>query len=175
MTVSDATSESAEQPFELDDVLLKTASAYDRCTASSRSERCAVPDTFRAEIDRLRSAYEAAVAAGDVSALTPLLEEGAVIVQPGAPEWAAMAASAPGLPFPPGARIAIHPLEVVELSSEWAYEFGTATTTYVPRGSRDETQLHDTYLVLFRNTGKGWKVYREVASSGPPPGGWPAD
>ena len=88
-----------------------------------------MPNTFNAEIDKLRSAYEAAVAAGDASAMSPLLEEGAVFVRPGAPEWAAMAAAAPGLPFPPGAKIAISPIEVVELSKEWAYEFGTSTTT----------------------------------------------
>ena len=132
-------------------------------------------NTFKAEIDKLRSAYEAAVAAGDASAMSPLVEEGAVFVRPGSPEWEAMAAAAPGLPFPPGAKIAISPIEVVELSKEWAYEFGTATTTYTPQGSQAAIQLHDTYLVLFRNTGKGWKAYREVASSGPPPGGWPMD
>ena len=97
-----------------------------------------MPNTFRAEINKLRSAYEAAVAGGDPSAMSPLLEDGAVFVRPGAPAWEAMAAAAPGFPFPPGAKIAISPIEVVELS-------------------------------------KGWKAYREVASSGPPPGGWPVD
>lgn len=111
--------------------------------------------------------------AGDASAMSPLLDEGAVFVRPGSPEWVAMAAAAPGLPFPPGATIRISPLEVVELSAGWAYEFGTSITTYTPEGSQDAIQLRDTYLVLFRNTGKGWKAYREVASSAPPPGGWP--
>ncbi len=37
------------------------------------------------------------------------------------------------------------------------------------------SQLRDTYLILFRNTGDGWKAFREVASSSPPPGGWPTD
>jgi ketosteroid isomerase-like protein len=134
-----------------------------------------MPNTFKAEIDKLRSAYEAAVSQGDASAMSPLLADGAVMVRPGAPDWEAMAASASRMPFPPGAKIAISPIEVVELSEEWAYEFGTATTTYTPQGSRDAIQLNDTYLVLFRNTGNGWKAYREVASSGPPPGGWPVD
>jgi ketosteroid isomerase-like protein len=136
-------------------------------------ERCAMPNVFRAAIDKLRSAYEAAVAAGDVTAMSRLLADGAVMVRPGTPDWDAMAAAASGLPFPPGAKIAISPIEVVELSREWAYEFGTATTTYTPDGSHEAIQLHDTYLVLFRDTGDGWKAYREVASSAPPPGGWP--
>jgi ketosteroid isomerase-like protein len=133
------------------------------------------PSTFRAAIDNLRAAYEAAVASGSSNAVTPLLADGAVMVRPGGPDWDAMAASAAGAPFPLGARIAITPIEVVAMSEEWAYEFGTAITTYTPEGAAEERQLRDTYLLLFRNTGNGWKAFREVASSSPPPGGWPTD
>ena len=56
---------------------------------------------------------------------------------------------------PPGATIAIKPIEVVSLSREWAYEFGTSITTYTPEGADTAQQLRDTYLVLFRNTGDG--------------------
>lgn len=107
--------------------------------------------------------------------MATLLADGAVMVRPGGPDWDAMAAAASGAPFPPGARIAIAPIEVVALSKEWAYEFGTATTTYIPEGSDKAIELRDTYLVIFRNTGKGWQAYREVASSAPPPSGWPDD
>ena len=133
------------------------------------------PAAFRAEIDKLRSQYESAVAAGDVNAISSLLADGAVMVRPGGSDWDAMAAAASGAPFPPGAKIAITPIEVVSLSKEWAYEFGTATTTYLPEGSDTALELRDTYLILFRNTGKGWQAYREVASSAPPPSGWPRD
>jgi ketosteroid isomerase-like protein len=132
-----------------------------------------MPDTFKAEIDELRTNYEAAVAAGDIDAMRPLLADGVVMVRPGSPEWESMAAVAQGLPFPPGASIDIRPIEVVALSEEWGYEFGTAITTYTPPGSDAATHLRDTYLLLFRNTGDGWKAYREVASASPPPGGWP--
>lgn len=127
----------------------------------------------RAEIDKLRSEYEVAVAGSRTDAMQRLLAHGAVMVRPGAPAWEAMAAAASGAPFPAGAKIVINPIEVVALSEEWAYEFGTATTTYVPPGSREATQLRDTYLLLLRKTREGWKAYREVASSSPPPGGWP--
>ena len=130
---------------------------------------------IRAEIDRLRSAYETAVASGNPQKLTPLLAEGAVMVRPGAPDWNAMAAAAKGAPFPPGATIAIKPIEVVALNREWAYEFGTSLTTYTPEGADTPQQLRDTYLVVFRNTGDGWKAYREVASAAAPQGGWPRD
>ena len=131
--------------------------------------------SIRTEIDQLRAKYEAAVASGTAEALTPLLAEGAVMVQPGAPDWNAMAAAAKGAPFPPGATIAIKPIEVVALSREWAYEFGTSITTYTPEGADTAQQLRDTYLVLFRNTGDGWKAYREVASAAAPPSGWPGN
>ena len=136
-----------------------------------------MPNTssIKTEIDRLRSAYEAAVASGDPRSLMPLLAEGAVMVRPGAPDWNAMAVAAAGAPFPPGARIKIRPLEIVPLSSEWAFEFGTSITTYTPSGASEPVKLRDTYLILLRNTGDGWKAYREVASASPPPGGWPGE
>lgn len=131
-------------------------------------------NAVRAEIDKLRSAYEHAVAAGRIEAMLPLLAEGAVMVHPGAPDWKAMQAAASGAPFPPSARIAICPIEVVVLSDDWAYEFGTSTTTYTPPGAEEVIQLRDTYLIIFRKTADGWRAFREVASSSPPPGGWPA-
>jgi ketosteroid isomerase-like protein len=129
--------------------------------------------SIRAEIDQLRSAYEDAVASGNLEAMKPLLAAGAVMVHPGAPDWNAMATAAKGAPFPPGATIAIEPIEVVALNHEWAYEFGTSITTYTPEGADAPQQLRDTYLIVFRNTGDGWKAYREVASAAPPPTGWP--
>ena len=144
--------------------------------ACQGEEHAAVnPSAFRAEIDQLRSEYEAAVAEGAADAMAALLADGAVMVRPGGPDWDAMAAAASGAPFPPGAKITITPIEVVALSKEWAYEFGTAVTTYTPDGADKAQQLRDTYLILLRNTGDGWKAYREVASSAPPPGGWPPD
>jgi ketosteroid isomerase-like protein len=146
------------------------------CQGESKDSEATVDATaVRAEIDQLRAAYETAVASGDANSLTPLLAEGAVMVRPGAPDWEAMAAAAAGQPFPPGSRIVINPIEVVALNKQWAYEFGTSTTTYTPPGANEAVELHDTYLVLFRNTGHGWQAYREVASSAPPPGGWPGD
>ena len=142
---------------------------------SSRQQGAVEPSAIRAEIDQLRSEYEAAVAKGAPDAIAALLADGAVMVRPGAPDWDAMAAAASGAPFPPGAKITITPIEVVALSKEWAYEFGTSVTTYTPDGAGKAQQLRDTYLILFRNTGDGWKAYREVASSAPPPSGWPTD
>ena len=147
------------------------------CGMSARDQQSTVAvdtATIRAAIDSLRSAYEQAVAAGNFDAMSALLAESAVMVPPGGPEWDSMFAAASGAPFPPGATIDITPIEVVALSNEWAYEFGTSITTYTPEDAKESRQLRDTYLILLRNRGEGWKAFREVASSRPPPGGWPS-
>ena len=151
------------------------AAVLGACQGESSQQAAVDLSAFRAEIDQLRSEYEAAVAKGAPEAMVALLADGAVMVRPGGPDWDAMTAAASGAPFPPGAKIKITPIEVVPLSKEWAYEFGTAVTTYTPDGADQAVQLRDTYLILFRNTGDGWKAYREVASSAPPPGGWRGD
>jgi ketosteroid isomerase-like protein len=146
------------------------------CQAEERQQAEAVTsaaEASRAAIDRLRAEYEKAVAASDFDAMSALLAEGAVMIRPGAPDWKSMEAAAGGAPFPRGATIDIKPIEVVVLNKEWAYEFGTSITTYTPEGADGVQQLRDTYLILLRNSGDGWKAYREVASSSPPPNGWP--
>jgi ketosteroid isomerase-like protein len=151
------------------------AASLAACEAQVPQKHAAVDTTaIRAAIDNLRSAYEQAVAAGDFEAMTALLAKDAVMVRPGGPEWDSMFRAASGAPFPAGATIDITPIEVVALSNEWAYEFGTSVTTYAPEGATDAVQLRDTYLIVLRNTGDGWKAFREVASSAPPPGGWPS-
>src|SRR5262245_53512816 len=157
-------------------VLIATVIALAGCQRDASTPLSAAEQaSIRAEIDKLRAQYEAGVASGTPESLTPLLAQGAVMVPPGSPDWNALAAAAKGAPFPPGATIAIKPIEVAALSREWAYEFGTSITTYTPEGADAAQQLRDTYLVLFRNTGDGWKAYREVASAASPPGGWPGN
>lgn len=123
----------------------------------------------RAAIDTLRSTYEGAVASGNFESMGAMLAEGAVMVRPGGPQWDSFFAASP-LPFPPGSTIDIEPIEVHVASREWAYEFGNSTVTYTPKGASESRSLRDTYIVIFRNTGGGWKVYREVASSNLPQG-----
>ena len=140
-----------------------------------QSEPPAAVDTaaVRAAIDSLRSDYEQAVASGNFDKLSTGLAEGAVMVPPGGPKWDAMFKSSK-LPFPPGATIDITPIEIRVLSPEWAYEFGTSVLTYKPAGAAAAETMNDTYLVLFRKTPGGWKLFREVASSNLPPQGSPS-
>ena len=140
-----------------------------------RAEQRETIDTaaITAIVDSLRSAYEKAVAAGDFDAMARIVAEDAVMVGPGGPEWESMREAASARAFPPGATIDISPIELVVLNEEWAYEFGTSIVSYTPEGAKEGRQLRDTYLILLRDAGDGWKAYREVASSSPPPEGWP--
>ena len=130
-------------------------------------------DAAFAEIDILRSDFEAAVASGDMGALMSLVTPGAIMTQPGAADWKAMQEFAGALPFPPGAQIDITPYETVIANSEWAFERGSSRVTYASPKNGKEVVLRDAYLIVFRNDGGGWKVYREVASASVPPEGWP--
>lgn len=121
-----------------------------------------------AALDSIRALYEEAVAARDFAAMAGVLADGAIMVGPGGPAWDSLRAASDG-PWPPGATIAITPIEVRVLSDQWAYEFGTSVATYTPPGARRVRTLTDTYLVLFRRTPVGWKLYREVASPAAPP------
>lgn len=144
-----------------------TALLLTACQASDRqgSSRSADVDTtaVMATIDSMRTLYERSVATGDFESMGSLLAEGAVMVGPGGPQWDSLRAASE-LPWPPGATLEISPIEVRVLSDEWAYEFGTSTATYTPTGASAPRTLRDTYLILFRNTADGWKLYREVAS-----------
>lgn len=115
-------------------------------------------------IDSLRNSYQEAVATENYKNLSSLVTESAIMVQPGSPEWESMR-SETQYPFPPGATIDIKPIEVQVMSEKWAYEYGNATITYTPKGSKELKTLRDSYLVLLKNTADGWKVHREVASS----------
>jgi ketosteroid isomerase-like protein len=139
-----------------------------------QSEQQAAVDTLaiRATIDSMRSAYEEGVAKGDFEKIATMLADGAVMVPPGGAPWDSMYAASE-YPFPPGATIDITPIEVHVLSEDWAYEFGTSTVTYTPEGADEARKLNDTYLVVFRNTPEGWKLYREVASSNLAPNAGP--
>lgn len=117
-----------------------------------------------ASIDSLRAAYENAFAAGDVKKMATLLTDDGRFVQPGGAQWDSMRAASKG-PFPSGATLDISPMEVRVLSKDWAYELGTATLAYTPKGPGKERTLPHTYLLLLRKTPEGWKAHREVASS----------
>lgn len=125
------------------------------------------------EIDALREQFQRAVAEGDMATLGAIVTTDAILLQPGSAEWKKMQATAGGAPFPPGATIKITPFQTTVIDAEWAFERGASLVTYPDPESGDEIELRDAYLIIFRNDGDGWRLYREVASASVPPEGWP--
>lgn len=150
-------------PFLL--MLVATVSLTACQSQEPQSPQAVAVDTSAviATIDSLRTLFEQTVATGDFETMSSMLANGAVMVGPGGPQWDSLR-TASAFPWPPGATLDIEPIETVVLNEEWAYDFGTSTATYTPAGASEPQVLHDTYLLLLRNTESGWKLYREVAS-----------
>lgn len=123
----------------------------------------------RAEIDRLRDGFEEFVSTLDMTIAEPMIAEGAVMVPPAGNGWNEMLAAGGDAPYPAGSSIEITPIETVVIDGEWAYEMGTSVFTWTPEGADEPVELRDTYLILLRNQGDGWKIWREVASANMPP------
>jgi len=130
-------------------------------------------EAILAEIDALRDGFEEFVATLDMEMAAPMIAEGAMMVPPAGGGWSDMhaAAAEAGMPVPyaPGLTAEITPIETVVMSEEWVYDFGTSVFTWTPEGADEPVILEDTYLILLRNQGDGWKVWREVASANLPP------
>lgn len=124
-----------------------------------------------AEVYELRDSFEEFIATLDMEMAGPMLAEGAIMVPPAGNGWSDMlaAAAAIGAPYAPGMTAEITPIETVVINEEWVYDFGTSVFTWTPEGADEPVVLEDTYLILLRNQGDGWKVWREVASANLPP------
>lgn len=124
-----------------------------------------------ATFDSLRSAYEEAYAAGNMEAVSALPHPKAMYSPPGHPPIQSRDSilAYESRSRPPGATIDLRPTDTRILSSEWVYEFGTATVTFTPEGADSSRSAESTYLAIFRKTPEGWKTYREVISTNAPP------
>lgn len=128
---------------------------------------------IEASIDSLRTAFEEDYSDGELDETVELVHPEMMQSPPGRPPLrgrdSVMAYQSRSLP--PGATMKMEPVDLQVMSEEWAYEWGTATTTFVPEGGEEEQSVKGTYLAIFRNTGDGWKGYREVYNFHRPPGG----
>lgn len=137
---------------------------HDQETSSEVAQPQLDQAAFRATIDRMREDFMAAADSGNWESAASILDPEVVMVVPGGEDWAAIKAASE-LPYPPGTQLNITPVEVRQLGLDWGYEFGTNVITWTPEGADEPTTLTDTYLVLFRRSDEGWKLYREVASA----------
>lgn len=138
---------------------------HDQETSSEVAEPQLDQAAFRATIDRMREDFMAAADSGNWESAASILDPEVVTVVPGGEDWAAIKAASE-LPYPPGTQLDITPIEVRQLGPDWGYELGTNAITWTPEGADEPTTLTDTYLVLFRRSDEGWKLYREVATAG---------
>ena len=153
--------------------ILMVLPLFAACVDAGASTEASVDrDAVIEDINALRGQFETAVAAGDMAAFGAIVTPDAIMTQPGSADWKAMQAIAAGAPFPQGAEIKIMPFETMVMNAEWAFERGASRVTYPDPESGDEIVLRDAYLIIFRNEGEGWRVYREVASASEPPEGW---
>lgn len=73
-----------------------------------------------------------------------------------------------------GPTLEVEPHEVKPLSPRWTSSGGTYRVTVSPEGTQDTTTVRGSYLILFRQTADGWKLFRHAAtfdSLPPAPGG----
>lgn len=121
----------------------------------------------QATLDSLRSAYMEAYNAGDFEKTAKVSHPEMIYSPPGHPPIRGRdsVAAHEKKTRPPGATIDLKPIDTRILSSEWVYEFGTATVTFTPEGADSSRSAKSTYLAIFRKTPDGWKTYRETIST----------
>ncbi|WP_234571782.1 YybH family protein [Rhodohalobacter sp. 614A] len=115
-----------------------------------------------ADINEMRNNFMQAVKTRDMATLGSMMTEGTIMVLPASEGWMDMKAQAQGpLPYD---SLSITPNEIEVINNEWAFEMGSTVSYYTPEGQSEPVELPDTYIMIFRNQGDGWKLYREVAS-----------
>jgi len=119
-----------------------------------------------AEIDQLRNGFMAMVEGGDYSQMQNMAHPEFMAVGPTGPKWDELRSyAAEGGAYPVGARLMISPMETTIINDTWAFEMGKSQMNYLPEGASGALILHDTYLMIFKNEGNGWRLYREVATN----------
>lgn len=141
-----------------------------------RTDAQAAVDTARvlASFDSMRSAFEASVKAGDFEEQAAIYTADAVYSPPMAPPVRGRDSIRAALErtTPPGATLEINPMDTRILGPDRVYEYGTSVLSFTPRGADSAVEMSTTYFALFRRTGSGWKIEREVLGlNQPPPGG----
>lgn len=152
--------------------LLLVAAVLVATACQPAGERGAMQETAvdtaaaRAAIDSVRTVFEEAYTAGEIERVAPLLAPDVLVSAPGEPPIRGRdsVVAHEQRTWPEGATSTLTPIETRVLSDEWAYEIGTSAVTVTPEGAEEARTMESTYLVILRNTGEGWRVYREVLS-----------
>lgn len=120
----------------------------------------------RAAIDTLRQDYLEAYNGGDAATLATLYTADAVFHPADAPpvEGRESIGAYFGRFLAPGPSLEVESHEVIPLSESWASSGGGYRVTVTPEGAEEPMTVRGSYLLLFRNTAEGWKLFRHTAS-----------
>ncbi|HTP31610.1 MAG TPA: SgcJ/EcaC family oxidoreductase [Candidatus Acidoferrales bacterium] len=124
-----------------------------------------------AAVNALRSKYVAAFNANDAAAVAALYADDAIVM----PANQAVVEGKPAIRslydamFKANAvKISITPLET-QVATDWAYDRGTATTTITPKSGKPIEESGKYLVIVKRQPGDMWQVYREIDNSNSPP------
>lgn len=137
------------------------------CQPADRGQtQQAAVDTAAVEaaVDSLRGAFIKAYNAGEASQIAPLYTQDAVLLPADQPPVAGRDSIQAFLAreLAAGPMLAVEPHEVKPLSPEWASSGGNYRVTVSPKAAQDTVTVRGSYLILFRNTAEGWKLYRHA-------------
>lgn len=153
--------------FSLFVLLISAVSCNSDPNNNMMYEQDVARDAVIAEINAQRDVFMEAVKSRDMETLGSMMTESTIMVMPASEGWMKMKSQAMGpLAYD---SLNITPKEIQVINNEWAFEFGSTISYYTPEGESEAVALPDTYLMIFRNQGDGWKLYREVASGSPIP------
>lgn len=130
----------------------------------------------KAAVDSLRDAYLEAYNSGEAGQVAALYTQDAVYLPADGPPVTGRDSIQAALTqaLAPGPTLEVDSHEVIPLSPDWTSSGGTYRVTVTPEGAEEPRVIEGSYLILFRQTAEGWKLFRHAAtldSLPPTPGG----
>lgn len=119
-----------------------------------------------AAIDSLRQTYMDAYNAGETGRVASLYTEDAAFLPADAPVVTGRDAIRAAMEeqLAPEPTLEVNPREVNPLSADWTQSSGTYRVSVQPEGAAEPQVVQGSYLVLFRRTAEGWRLYRHAAN-----------
>lgn len=129
---------------------------------------------IEAAVDSLRQAFLAAYNAGEARQVAGLYARDAVLLPTDQPpvDGRDSIRAFFARELAAGPTLEVEPHEVKPLSPKWASSGGSYRVTVTPNAATDSVTVQGSYLILFRNTSEGWRLFRHASTfdSVPPPG-----
>ncbi len=141
------------------------------CQPAPAPESKAATPPDPAPINAIRDHYMSMYNSGDVSGISDLYTDDAVVMnnnQPAAVGKQAIQQAAQALVETFSVNIAITPADT-QIVGDLAYEYGSYVMALTPKSGGNEMQNTGNYLVIFKRGADGsWKLHREIGDSDQP-------